>query len=245
MHIETNDITYTTFLENIDTHFNKSSYSIHKARNEIKILNFMNEELVVKSFKIPTIINKLIYTFFRDSKAKKSYIHSLKIPDFAPQTIAYIELEKNGLLDRSYFISKNFKYDFTIREPLLDFNFHDRENIFKAFAQFTYKLHQNNVYHLDYSPGNILIKIENGKYIFNIVDINRMKFFNLSQTDRAKNFSKLWADESILTTIATEYTKLYSCDETFIKQVIYFSNQNKKIKNFKKRLKNYIGNSHE
>ena len=55
-----------SFLLDIENHFNTSSNSIHKARNEIKII----DEFVVKSFKIPHIINKIAYTFFRDSKAK-------------------------------------------------------------------------------------------------------------------------------------------------------------------------------
>ena len=64
-----------------------------------------------------------------------------------------------------------------------------------------------------------------------------MKFFELTQEDRAKNFSKLWASDSILTIMATEYKKFYKCDESFVEQVLFFSNKNKKIKNFKKRLK--------
>jgi hypothetical protein len=64
-----------------------------------------------------------------------------------------------------------------------------------------------------------------------------MKFFTLSLDDRAKNFSKLWANDEILTIIANEYQKNYKYDKNFTNQVLYYSNKNKKIKNFKKRLK--------
>jgi len=228
---------FKDFTQNIQEYFHDSTQSIHKARNELKTIQHNGIKTIVKSFKIPNIINRVAYTFFRDSKAKKSYEYSLKIGDFTPQPIAYIEFFNFGFISDSYFISQEFDYDFTIREPLLDEDFPNKDEIFKAFARFSLDLHNNNIFHNDYSPGNILVKQKNGTYIFKIVDINRMKFFELHQQDRAKNFSKLWASDEILKTIASEYQKHYSCDENFITEVLYFSNKNKKIKNFKKRLK--------
>ena len=230
---------FTNFILNIKDYFNSNEHTIHKARNELKIIAHNNIDTVVKSFKIPNLFNQIIYSFFRDSKAKKSFDYSLKIKEFTPEPIAYIEFYTFFLLKESYFISQKFDYDFTIREPLLENNFLDKEDIFKAFARFTLELHNNNIFHNDYSPGNILIKKEVDTYIFKIVDINRMKFFKLSQEDRAKNFSKLWASDDILTTMATEYQKHYDCDDNFINQVLFHSNKNKKIKNFKKRLKGH------
>lgn len=228
---------FTPLLQTIQTNFNLVDETIHKARNELKILNYENTDLVVKSFKIPNIINRIVYTFFRDSKARKSYDYSLKIGDFTPNPIGYIEFFKFGLLEKSYFIAEKFAYDFTIREPLLDNEFANREEIFKAFARFTFSLHEANIFHNDYSPGNILIKKINNGFIFKIVDINRMKFIPFSQEMRAKNFSKLWADDEILKIISHEYKKHCKLNDDFTKQVLFFSNQNKKIKNFKKRLK--------
>ncbi len=226
-----------SFITNIRQYFRNSSNSIHKARNEIKIIKYNNNELVIKSFKVPHIINKIAYSFFRDSKAKKSYDYSIKIIDFVPKPVAYIEFEKFGLIDDSYFVSENFNYDFTIREPLLDKNFQNREEVFQAFARFTLKLHNQNIFHKDYSPGNILIKKEKDTYIFKIVDINRMGFFKLSQKDRAQSFSKLWASDEVLKIITNEYAKHYSCNKDFTKQMLYYNQKNKNIKNFKKWLK--------
>jgi len=237
MSLQIIDKKYQDLLIGIKEKFSASSTSIHKARNEIKIIQFQTKELVVKSFKIPNIFNRVVYTFFRDSKAKKSYDYSLKIINFTPQPIGFIEFYEYGLLKNSYFISENFNYDFTIREPLLDENFPDREAIFRAFANFTLALHDNNIFHDDYSPGNILIKKEEQNFIFKIVDINRMKFIPLSADDRAKNFSKLWADEETLNLISNEYLKSYQASSDFSKKVLDYSQKNKNIKNFKKRLK--------
>lgn len=231
------EVAFKDFTLNIKNYFYSNANTIHKARNELKVISHNALETVVKSFRIPNLFNQIVYSFFRDSKAKKSYEYSLKIGQFTPKPIAYIEFYTFFLLKESYFISEKFDYDFTIREPLLDENFLDRESIFKAFARFTLELHNNSIFHNDYSPGNILIKREGSEYIFKIVDINRMKFFKLTQIYRAKNFSKLWASDAILSVMAQEYAQHHPCNANFESEVLMFSNKNKRVKNFKKRLK--------
>jgi len=225
-------------LLNVKKIFSLSDSSIHKARNELKTVTIKNLDCVIKSFKIPNLLNQFTYSYVRDSKAKKSYHYALKIHNFTPKPIGYIEFYHATLLKESYFISEEFKYDFTIREPLLEKSFPNRDEIFRAFSRFTLELHQKNIFHKDYSPGNILIKKnEDRTYIFKIVDINRMAFFKLNQKERAKNFSKLWADEETLRTMAQEYAKHHPVSTSFTDEVIYYSQKNKNIKNFKKRLK--------
>lgn len=228
---------FEELLLNIKSYFQENTSTIHKARNELKIITYNDIQTVVKSFKVPNIINKIAYTFFRDSKAKKSYDYSLKLGHFTPTPIGYIEFYQSGLLDESYFISEKFEYDFTIREPLIQKDFANRDAIFKSFARFTLELHNAGIFHHDYSPGNILIKKEKEHYMFKIVDVNRMSFHPLSEDDRAKNFAKLWASDDDLAIIAQEYAKDYETQDDFVKKVLFYSLQNKKRKNFKKRLK--------
>jgi len=236
--IENSYKAYKDFLLNIEKYFSNSNNSIHKARNELKIIKYKDKIFIVKSFKVPNLFKSIIYKF-KDSKAKKSYINSIRINQFAPKAVGYIEFYQNGLLKNSYFISEYFDYDFTIREPLLNKNFFDREVIFKDFARFTLKLHNKNIFHKDYSPGNILIKKDKNNYIFKIVDLNRMGFFDLKCKDRAKGFSKLWANKDILELIALEYQTSYEC-KNFTKKVLKFDKINKNIKNSKKKLKGLI-----
>ena len=228
----------STLITNVQKYFLDSKNSIHKARNEIKIIEHNKQKFVIKSFKIPHILNKIVYSFFRDSKAKKSYENSIRISNFVPAPIGYIEFKKFGLIHNSYFVSENFNYDFTIREPLLDESFKDKEEIFKLFAYFTHKLHEQSIYHLDYSPGNILIKKEENSYVFKIVDINRMQFKTLTLDDRLENFSKLWAKDEDMKIIVKEYAEIINENEKYcIEKTIYFSQKNKDFKNLKKRLK--------
>ena len=229
---------FKSLLLDIKSYFSNNTNTIHKARNELKIINFNDTDTIVKSFKVPNILRRIFYTYFRDSKAKKSYDYSVNIGSFTPDPIGYIEFYEDDFLADSYFIAKKFDYDFTIREPLLDEDFKDREKVFKEFAKFTYSLHEERILHKDYSPGNILIKEENGGYVFKIVDINRMEFRELSIDDRLKNFSMLWAKDKELEIIIKEYAKVANLqEEDAIKRALRFSQKLKDFKNMKKRLK--------
>jgi serine/threonine protein kinase len=229
--------------ESIRDIFKRDDHTIHKARNELKIIKLDGIKTVVKSFKVPHIFNRIVYTFFRKSKAYKSYHNALRLQELGistPQPIALIEFFESGLLAESYFISEFFDYDFTIRTPLLE-PLEDRKAIFTAFAAYTYDLHQAGVWHLDYSPGNILIKrIEEG-YQFSIVDINRMVFRDISPLEGCENFNKLWAFDDELEIMGREYARLSGLDEsTTIAEMKHHNDANKRVKNFKKRLKRVL-----
>jgi len=229
---------FNELLNSIKSHFFQSTIILHQARNTIKIIPFASKNYVVKSFKTPNILNRIVYTFFRNNKAKKSYEYSLAIGSFTPEPIGYRECYSFGLLTESYFVSQHFVYDFTIREPLLDARFENQMDIFKAFARFTFDLHENGILHKDYSPGNILIKKEGDGYIFKIVDVNRMEFKRLSLNERLENFKMLWAKDEYMAIIIKEYAKIVGEDEAYcIQRAIHYSQKQKDFKNMKKRLK--------
>ncbi|RXI37242.1 hypothetical protein CRU99_12175 [Malaciobacter mytili] len=221
------------FLINIKEFFQENSNTIHKARNELKVIEYKGIRTVVKAFKIPNIVNQIVYAYFRDSKAKKSYENAIKLTALGintPKPIGYIEFYKNFLFKQSFFISEKLDYNFTIREPLRDLDFKHREIIIKKFVQFTYNLHKNNVYHKDYSAGNILVIKKEDSYDFSIVDINRMQFKPISLEVGLDNFAKLWLDEDSLNIIAKEYASLAQVEEQ--KAIDILKKCDKKLKNF-------------
>jgi hypothetical protein len=229
--------------ESIREIFTGDKHTIHKARNELKVIELSGIKTVIKSFKIPHLLNRIVYTYFRRGKAYKSYHNALRLEELGistPKPIALIEFYTSGLLKESFFISEFFDYDFTIRTPLLE-PLYDREAIFTAFASYTYDLHQKGVWHLDYSPGNILIKrIEKG-YQFSIVDINRMEFREITPLNGCENFNKLWASDEELAIMGREYARLSGLDEMVtITEMQRYNNANKRVKNFKKRLKKVL-----
>ncbi|MDP3300695.1 MAG: lipopolysaccharide kinase InaA family protein [Sulfuricurvum sp.] len=229
--------------ESIREIFVADDHSIHKARNELKIIELDGIKTVVKSFKIPHLLNRIVYTYFRKSKAHKSYHNALRLEELGistPKPIALIEFYESGLLGESFFIAEYFEYDFTIRTPLLE-PLEDREAIFKAFAAYTYGLHQKGVWHLDYSPGNILIKRTSSGYQFSIVDINRMEFRPITPLEGCENFNKLWASDEELEIMGREYARLSGFNVAVtIAEMKKHNDANKSIKNFKKRLKNLL-----
>ena len=230
---------YSDLVQQIRSYFDESTHSIWDRRNKIKIVHYKEKEIAVKSFKIPHLINKIAYTFLRASKAERSYMNSLRIQAFVPEPIGYVEFKKFALIHDSYFLSEEYKYDFTIREVLTQNNFSDKENIFTQFAFFTYALHEENVEHLDYSPGNILIKkISQEKYEFKIIDINRMKFKVLTKKERLENFSKLWANDDDLSMIIKAYASISNIDYNDAMDIAKIaSKKHKENINLKKKLK--------
>lgn len=229
--------------EHIQSIFSHDDHSIHKARNELKIIELEGIKTVVKSFKIPHLLNRIVYTFLREGKAHKSYHNALRLLELnisTPQPIALIEFFSSGLLKESFFISEYFEYDFTIRTPLLE-PLEERKAIFTAFAAYTYDLHQKGVWHLDYSPGNILIKRTDEGYQFSIVDINRMEFRPITPLEGCENFNKLWASDEELEIMGREYARLSGLNETVaIEEMKRHNDANKQIKNFKKKLKRIL-----
>ena len=218
--------------------FSENGELVYKKRNEIKNITFNDLVWNVKSFRVPNLLNKVVYTFFRESKAKRSYRYSQKISEFVPEPLGYVEYYRFGLLNESYFVSKSFHYDLTIREILFDYDPIEKEKILKAFAKFSYALHEAGICHLDYSPGNILIKREEAEYVFKIVDINRMQFGEMTIQQRAKNFARVWLKDEDMKTIIKEYTVLASYDyDKMVKMALEYSQQHKEKANFKKRLK--------
>ena len=228
-------------LLNIQNIFQDSSESIHKARNELKIVELNGIKCVVKSFKVPHLINRIAYTFFRDGKAKKSYLNAMKLIELdvnTPEPIGIIEFFSAGLLSESYFISVYEPYEFTIREV-----FHHKvenvEEILKQFAKFSYAIHQKGVWHVDYSLGNILITKNQDLYKFSLVDINRMEFKEIPPKEGLKNFNKFWAkNDKDLPIIAKEYAELAQLNEKDAIDIVL--NEAKKLEagvNLKRSLK--------
>lgn len=229
-----NSKNFEKFLFDIKSYFRENSNTIHKARNELKVIEFDNINTVVKAFRIPNFINQIVYAYFRNSKAKKSFLNAERLKELninTPEPIGYIEFYENFLFSESFFISKKYEYDFTIREPLRNKELPNRKRIIRKFVDFTFNLHKNNVYHKDYSAGNILVsKKEDKTFDFSIVDINRMEFKKVDAQLGLDNFAKLWLDEDDIMLIAKQYAKRACIKED--KAISILKTSDKKLKDF-------------
>ena len=118
------------------------------------------------------------------------------------KVFSLFEFKKKGLIDKSFYISEQLDSDLTFRDLTQNVDYPDHENILRAFTRFTNKLHNKGVLFLDHSPGNTLIKKKMDSYDFYLVDLNRMKFGNLSFDARISNFKRLTIHASMIETMS-------------------------------------------
>ena len=79
------------------------------------------------------------------------------------------------------------------------------EDIAQALGRFTAMMHDREVLHLDYSPGNILWDKDNNGYHFAIVDINRMRFGKVGIKDGCTALCRLWGPKRFVELVARSY----------------------------------------
>jgi len=194
--------------------------------------------LNVKSFKVPNAVNKLVYRFFRKSKAQRSYEYAMYLlarEIGTPPPVAYIEYRGLFSLRNSYFVSMHIAEDLTFRTLIDHPDYPDREEILRQFTRFTYRLHREHIQFLDHSPGNTLIKKQAGeKYGFYLVDLNRMKLnARMDFDDCMRNFARLSATEEMLRIISDEYATISGLDQ----EKIFRRMQHHTLENNKRRLR--------
>ena len=197
----------TDFIYHLPECFFKEGETIYQGRNILKRYDVQGFHLIVKRFKRPYIINQVVYSFFRESKARRSFGYSLEVQKRGigvADPIAYIEIKHGGLLTDSYYISLYMESMEELREYMAVYKVEDRE-LRLAFARFTAQMHKAKILHVDYSPGNILVRKQADSYVFALVDVNRMKFKNVSVVDACKNLARLATSRKVLDEVACEY----------------------------------------
>ena len=212
-------------------------------RNKIKLFELEGKTINIKSFKIPNLINKIAYKYFRKSKARRSFEFATILLEKGigtPQPIAYFENHDFIGLKDSYYISEHLQCDLTFRELVEILDYPDHSNILRQFTRFSFELHEKGIEFFDHSPGNTLIKnLYNGNYSFYLVDLNRMDFHSeMSFESRMKNLSRLTPKREMVLIMSEEYAKLYSkpVDEVFEKMWFY-TNEFQERYHRKRRLK--------
>ncbi|CAM2758464.1 Lipopolysaccharide kinase (Kdo/WaaP) family protein [Flavobacterium succinicans] len=216
-------------------------------RNTIKLFDLEGKTINVKSFKIPHLVNKIAYKYFRKSKARRSFEYATALLEKGigtPEPIAYFEnYDLLGLKD-SYYVSEHLSCDLTFRELVEIPDYPDHENILRQFTKFSFDLHEKGIEFIDHSPGNTLIrKNEQGNYDFFLVDLNRMQFHSTMDFDmRMKNLRRLTPEKRMVAVMSNEYAKLYGASEIMIFDALWkyttdFQEQFYRKKRLKRKIK--------
>ncbi len=225
--------------------FGHSGKTYWKKRNTIKVFEVGDEKWNVKSFQVPHLINRFAYKYVRKSKARRSFEHAeilLEKGILTPKPIGYLEYSKPIGLTNSFYITQNLSYDFDFGD-VIDKEFSDRENILNQFTEFTYQLHENDIHHFDHSMGNTLMcQTSKGQYDFYLIDLNRMRFEEMTYEKRIDNFNRLSLTPDMVEIIGKKYASLIGRDEN--KVIDDISQSCEKFKEFalrKRRWKKRIG----
>ncbi|GHT08911.1 hypothetical protein FACS189426_05720 [Bacteroidia bacterium] len=198
-----------SFIERLPDRFEEEGEVIYKGRNTLKKFRINDQIWVVKSFKTPHIINRIAYSFFRLSKAERSYRYALKLIEKGintPVPVAYLTEKRKGLIAGSFYISAFSDYPKLLRD-LLHQPLEEVKDLAEAFAHFTASIHSKEVLHIDYSPGNIMYNKVNDQYNFCLVDLNRVKFGEVDKKSAAFNLRKLWGRTETILFIAQVYAQ--------------------------------------
>ncbi|WP_233592238.1 lipopolysaccharide kinase InaA family protein [Flavobacterium sp. RSP15] len=216
-------------------------------RNKIKLFELERKMINIKSFKIPNMINKIAYKYFRKSKARRSFEYATILLEKGigtPQPIAYFENFDFWGLNESYYVSEHLESDLTFRELVEIPDYPDHDAILRQFTKFSFDLHEKGIEFLDHSPGNTLIKkVADAQFSFYLVDLNRMTFHDEMDFDaRMKNLSRLTPKKEMIAVMSDEYAKYYRESSTSIFDKMWqatgeFQEKFAKKKRLKKKLK--------
>ena len=235
-------------LNEIFVNFNfKGKILVNGQRNAIKLFEVEGITLNIKSFKRPNLFNKIVYRYFRKSKARRSFEFASKLMEMqigTPQPVAFFENYDVVGLNESYYVCEHLENVFEFREIVQNEAFENRDFIIRKFTQFTFEMHEKGIEFLDHSPGNTLIyKNTDGSYSFFLVDLNRMQFHEtIDFKTRMKNLSKITHKKDMIEVMSNEYAKLSNGDETTIFETMWgltadFQYRFHRKKRIKKKLK--------
>ena len=210
----------TGFIRKLPEVFKKEGFFLRKSRNQLKVIEVNNVKLCIKKFGRPTLANIFIYSFFRKTKAERSFLFARKLLQYGihtPQPIGYIEFKnKWAILKQSYYIciyeESLFTMNFVFNNTILN-----KEKVIKQFVDFAVDgLHANGVFHKDFNGANTMVsKDDKGNYQYSVVDLNRIKFNQkMGHRKSIKHLTKTCSDPYSLAKIGEFYANKLKEDST-------------------------------
>ena len=205
------------WLEQLPGNFEQLGEVIYDSRNQLRVITAPDGTLVnAKRFCVPRQPNRLVYSLgIRQPKGLRAFLYPARLLECGistPEPIAYIEFRHCGLLGLSYFVSVQSPLTHTLYE-LAEAKEGTYEDLADAFGRYTANMHEHQVLHLDYSPGNILWDKDEQGYHFAVVDINRMRFGQVSIKDGGTALCRLWGPKRFIELIVRSYAVACGFDE--------------------------------
>jgi hypothetical protein len=199
------------FILNLPATFDNNGQVIKDNRNIIRKVSTPQGELVIKNFRGMYFFNRVAYSFFRKSKAERSYINSGILNGrgiLTPPNVGWLDCYRWGLLGRSYYLCA-FSPHKTFEQHLKD-NPDDqsyKRALYRHLLSFVIKLHRLGINQTDLSLGNILVIPTGEGFEFSMVDLNRVRFHKVSFRQGLQNLRKIELPLEDMNNLIREYAK--------------------------------------
>jgi len=189
---------------------------VYDGRNRVVRLEHEGETMMVKCFKRVNIIQQIVYTFFRKSKAERAFLFAGEFSKrgiSTPQRIAFLEEKRWGLFLKGYFVSKEVEgteCHLLLRE-VKEFS----PQLADAVMKQTVLMHSKGILHGDLNLSNFLCVEKSGDYYFNMIDINRSRFCDgyPSNNDCLKNLVRTTHRRDLYEYLIASYARQRGWDE--------------------------------
>lgn len=193
---------------------------IHDGRNKIVLFENQGIKMVAKRFKQANLLQRVAYTFWRPTKAKRAYLFANELRKrgiATPHEIAYFEKSECGFFKNGWFVCEACK-DPQVFPLLVDAETFD-EGLASAVAHHIAMMHEKGILFGDLNLCNFLYHSQDGgNYTFTMVDTNRSKFSSSEITLAAsiRNLRTVTHRKDLYSFILREYAKARGLDEDLL-----------------------------
>lgn len=175
--------------------FDSTGTTIYAGRNTIKRFRTGDADVVVKRFRRLGWLRGLVYTYFRKDKALRSMHNAQRLMALGigtPQPQGCTRVRRGGVVRELYYAC-NHTDAVDIKTPLIDREPFDTA-LADAYARFVARLHEQGVLHRDLNPTNVRYRMEGGEYRFELIDLNRMTFYDgpVPKAECMENLTLFW-----------------------------------------------------
>ena len=217
------------FVKQLPWRFAQDGREIFKNRNAIRQYELGEDSVVVKQFTLPISFNRVVYRWWRKSKAQRSYEYAMQLRALgvgSPEPLGFCDTGSLCKIGYCYYVSRASKLRYDFRDAVNGTQ-PDETKILRAIAETTARMHEGGFWHKDYSGGNILWdRIDEDGNIVNIpadaqkiygiaielIDLNRMRLGKVSLELGCAAFDRLEVDTSQQRVIAEVYAQMRGYD---------------------------------
>lgn len=201
-----------SFVEQLPDVFDRQGQMLHCGRNRVKRFRLADgTECVAKRYKRPHWLQRLVYRWFRPSKAERAYRFALRLANIGiatPAPLAYLEEKGVWLFGDSYFVSACCSdaplYPVLVQAPRFDVE------LARRLAAFLVEMHEKGFLHGDLNLTNILYRVlPDGQTQFTVIDTNRSHFVeHPSRKACLHNLVRLTHRPELMEFVVREYARL-------------------------------------